>query len=70
MSAWGLLVVPAALLSVSLLLVLTSWLERRMLSPRALILSAARARNAPPGHVEVLVAQQCDRLLDPTDRPA
>ena len=65
MSAWGMLLVPAALGTLALLLVLTTWLEQWVLSPRALILSAARARRAAPGHVEALVVQQCDLLLDP-----
>jgi hypothetical protein len=68
MSAWEVLVVPAALGSVAVLLALTAWLERRVLSPRALILSAARARRGSAGHVEALVAEQCDRLLDRADR--
>ena len=67
MSAWGVLLVPAALGSVVLLLAVTTWLERWVLSPRSLILSAARARGAAPGHVEALVIEQCDRLLERRD---
>ena len=63
MSAWGVLLVPGALGVIALLLVLTTWLEQWVLSPRALILSAARARRAAPGHVEALVVEQCDLLL-------
>ena len=70
MSAWGVLAVPAALGLLALLLALTTWLEQWVLSPRAIILSAARARRASPGHVEALVAEQCDQLLDRTDRTA
>jgi hypothetical protein len=65
MSAWVLLLVPGALGSLALFLVLTTWLEQWVLSPRALILSAARARRAPSGHVEALVIKQCDVLLRP-----
>jgi hypothetical protein len=67
MSAWGVLLVPAALGSLALLLALTTWLEQWVLSPRALILSAVRARRAAPRHVETLVVEQCDLLLGPED---
>jgi hypothetical protein len=63
-SAWGVLLVPAALGVVTLLLALTTWLEQWVLSPRALIVTAARARRVSPRHVEALVAEQCDLLLD------
>jgi hypothetical protein len=63
MSAWGVLLVPGALGVLAVLLVLTTWLEQWVLSPRALILSAARASRAAPGHVEALVVQQCDLIL-------
>jgi hypothetical protein len=61
------LVVPLALLAVSLLLVATSWLEAHFLSPRALILGAVRARGGRPDHVETLVSRQCALLLDRPD---
>ena len=63
MSAWAVLLVPAALGSLALLLVLTTWLEQWVLSPRAIILSAARARRGSPGDVEALVIKQCELLL-------
>ena len=68
MSVWGVLLVPVGLGSVVGVLALTAWLEQRVLSPRALIRSAARARLGSPAHVEVLVAEQCDRLLHGPDR--
>jgi hypothetical protein len=63
MSAWAVLLVPAALGSLALLLVLTTWLEQWVLSPRAIILSAARARRGSAGDVEALVIKQCELLL-------
>ena len=63
MSAWAVLLVPAALGGLALLLGVSAWLEQLVLSPRALIVSAARARRTSPDHVEALVAQQCDLLL-------
>src|SRR5437762_1009343 len=68
MSGWGLLLVPAALGSVVVLLALTTWLEQWVLSPRALILSAARARRASPRHVEALLAEHCEVILARSDR--
>jgi hypothetical protein len=67
MSAWGVLLVPAALGAAALLLAVMTWLERWVLSPRSLIVSAARARRVPPGHVEALVTEQCDLLLERRD---
>ena len=63
MSPWVLLLVPLTLVAVSLLLAFTTWLEEQILSPRALILSAARARGGRTDQVEALVAEQCELLL-------
>ena len=58
-----LVLVPVSLGVLSLLLFGMSWFEQRILSPKALILHAARSRQAPPEHVEKLVAHQCAALL-------
>lgn len=65
MGSLGVLLVPAALLVVTLLLFLTAWLEENVLSPRSLILHTVRTRShrVRPDQVEQLVAAQSERLL-------
>jgi hypothetical protein len=57
------LLVPASLVLITLLLVGVTWFEKWVLSPQALILHTARARNVDPEHVEKLVALESQRLL-------
>lgn len=63
MSAWSLLFVPASLALIVLLLLAVSWIEQRVLSPRALIVHTARSRSADPEQAEVFVAGQAEGLL-------
>jgi hypothetical protein len=65
MGSLGLLLVPAALLVVTVLLFATAWLEENVLSPRSLILHTVRtrSRHVQPEQVEAIVAAQSERLL-------
>jgi hypothetical protein len=65
MGSLAVLLVPLALLLVSVLLFVTAWLEESVLSPRSLILHTVRTRSrrVRPEDVERLVAAQSERLL-------
>jgi hypothetical protein len=70
---YPLVLVLVSLGLLSLLLFGMSWFEQRILSPKALIVHAARSRQAPAEHVEKLVALQSESLihdlaLSPTER--
>ena len=69
----SLVLVLVSLGLLSLLLFGMSWFEQRVLSPKALIVHAARSRQAAPEPVEKLVARQSERLMQgmtssPADR--
>ena len=59
---WQLLLVPLIPLIVLGFLVLSAWIEDRMLSPQALVVKAVRSRGASPEVAERLVAAECARL--------
>lgn len=70
---YPLVLITLSLGVISLLLFGMSWFEQRVLSPKALIVHAARSRQAPAEHVEKLVALQSEHLLQglsmsPADR--
>jgi len=60
----ALLFVPSALVMLAGLLLLASWLEQNVVSPRALIATAARAKT-DPDIAERVVAIEAERLLAP-----
>jgi hypothetical protein len=64
MPVWTLLLVPTSLLMIVLLLACVSWIEQRVLSPRALIVHTARSRRVEPDQVEAFVAAQSQTLLE------
>ena len=62
-SGWLLLAVPATSAVLAAVLYLSAVAERRLLSPRRLILGAARAKRNTPEFAEAFVARQFERLL-------
>ncbi len=58
-----LVMIPASLGLISFLLFGMSWFEQRVLSPQAMIVHAARSRQAAPDQAELLVTAQSERLL-------
>jgi hypothetical protein len=63
-----LLFIPATLILLMGLLLLSALVEERILSPRALILRVARTRAASPDHAEQFVAREFERLLRQNQR--
>lgn len=66
-SSLVLLTIPLSWLLLAALLAMSVETERRMLSPRALIVRTARTRTSPE-HAEKLVAAEVERLLRDTQR--
>lgn len=70
---WGVpfplvLAVPAAFAVLCGLLALTVLVEKRILHPRSMILSTARARRVSPEYAEAFVARETERLLRDVQR--
>ncbi|MFP5327675.1 MAG: hypothetical protein ACLGHT_09375 [Acidimicrobiia bacterium] len=63
-----LLAIPGALLALCGLLALTAMVEQRVLCPRSMILSTARARKVSPEYAEAFVARETERLLREVQR--
>jgi hypothetical protein len=63
-----LLTIPVTLGLPCLLLVMSAAAEERILSPRSMILSTARARRSTPELTEALVAREFERLLRTAQR--
>lgn len=68
-SGWLLLAVPGTSVVLGVILYLSAVAERRLLSPRRLILGAVRARRNTPEFAEAFVANQFERLLREESRP-
>ena len=63
-----LLAVPVVFLVLCGLLALTVIVEQRILHPRSMILSTARARRVSPEYAEAFVARETERLLRDVQR--
>lgn len=66
--SWSLLAIPASLALTVALLALSALVEQRVLSPRSMIVSAARARRTGPEYTEAIVAREFERLLRNSQR--
>jgi hypothetical protein len=60
--------IPGTPVLLGAILWLSNLAEQRFLSPRSLIIRAARSRRSTPEHAEAFVARQLDRLLDEDHR--
>jgi hypothetical protein len=58
-----LLSVPLTVMLLAGVLYLSAFVERRFLSPRAVVLSSVRAKRSTPEYTEALVARQFEELL-------
>ena len=68
MASWLLLSIPGTIVLLMGLLLLSAFVEERVLSPQALILRVARSRGSTPEYAEAFVAREFDRLLRDTQR--
>jgi hypothetical protein len=55
--------IPTTLVLLTAVLFLSAFVERRFLSPRAVVLSTVRARRSSPEYTEEMVARQFEELL-------
>jgi hypothetical protein len=55
--------IPMTVVLLAGLLFLSAFVERRFLSPRAVVLSSVRARRSTPEYTEALVAKEFEELL-------
>lgn len=58
-----LLAVPLSLMVLCGLLALTVVVEQRVLCPKSMILSTAKARSVSPEYAEAFIARETERLL-------
>jgi hypothetical protein len=55
--------IPVTVLLLAGVLFLSAFVERRFLSPRAVVLSTVRARRSSPEYTEAMVARQFEDVL-------
>jgi UPF0716 family protein affecting phage T7 exclusion len=63
-----LLLIPGTFVLLLGLLLLSAWVEERVLSPQSMILQVARTRASTPEYAEAFVAREFDRLLRQAQR--